>query len=245
MDYPAFHEEVREALSKIGRPILGAHIASDRRSSLEYVGVRFPARRKIVSAGFSFSDRDDEQVLHIWNDLWMNSTNGDVMFCALDYCKNQLKRAVNLENWFTVRNWVVRVENWAHSDELCTIYSCYLATNDPVCWNDLDQWNRSDKEWYKRVSIVSLLRNSPKYPTYIPFDRAIPYLKRCLEDDRYYVQKAVGWVLGEFRKDYQAQVDEFLSTNLKAISATALTRALERATRDERSQWRHRKKELS
>ncbi len=245
MEYSAFHEEVREALSQIGNPSLGTKIALDRRSSLEYLGVRFPARRKIVSAGFSFSDLDDEQVLRIWNDLWMNSTNGDVMFCALDYCKNQLKRAVNLENWSTVRNWVERVENWAHSDELCTIYSTYLALNDPVCWNDLDKWNRSDKEWYKRVSIVSLLRNSTKYPTYVPFERARPNLERCLEDRRFYVEKAVGWVLGEFRKDYPSQVDQFLSVNLKAISSPVLTRALERATREERRQWRQRKKELS
>ena len=245
MEYPAFHEEVREALSKVGNSSLGAHIALERRSSLDYLGVRFPARRKIVKAGFSFSELDCGEVLRIWNDLWMHSSNGDVMFCALDYCKNQLKREVNLEYWSTIRHWVARVENWAHSDELCTIYSTYMALNEPVCWNDLDQWNRSDKEWYKRVSIVSLLGNSTKYPTYMQFDRAKPYIERCLEDRRFYVDKAVGWVLGEFRKDYPSHVDEFLNVNLKRISSPVLTRALERATKEERSQWRQRKKELA
>ena len=199
----------------------------------------------MVLGGFSFSNFDDDEVLRVWNDLWMHSGNGDVMFCALDYCRHRLKRNIDTAHWFTIRHWVARVENWAHSDELCAIYSSFLAQIERVCWDDLDKWNRSDNEWYKRVSIVSLLRNSTKYPTYVPFDRAIPYLERCLEDKRYYVQKAVGWVLGEFRKDYPTQVNEFLEVNLKAISSPALTRALERATKEERSQWRQRKKELS
>lgn len=245
MEFPALHEEVRAALSTIGRPSLGEHIASDRRSNLEYLGVRVPARRKIVLAGFSFSELDDKEVLRIWNDLWMHSSNGDVMFCALDWCKHQAKRAVNTEVWHTIRNWIERVENWAHSDELCSIYSLFLALNEQELWTDLDSWNRSDKEWYKRVSIVSLLRNSSKYPTYIPFEKAIPYLDRCLDDHRYYLQKAVGWVLGEFRKDYPTQVDTFLNHNLKSIRSPALTRALERATSEERKQWRQRKKELA
>lgn len=244
MEFPACHKEVREALSTIGKPSLGAQIADDRRSNLEYLGVRFPARRKIVLAGFSFSNNDEMKELRIWNDLWMHSSNGDVMFCALDYCKSRAKSEVNLEHWYTIRHWIERVENWAHSDELCSIYSLFLACNEPDPWTDLDSWNRSNKEWYKRVSIVSLLRSSTKYPTYIPFEKAIPFLERCLGDRRFYLQKAVGWVLGEFRKDYPSEVDGFLNDNLKLISSTALTRALERATLDERRRWRQRKKKV-
>ncbi|MCY3885280.1 MAG: DNA alkylation repair protein [Gammaproteobacteria bacterium] len=244
MEFPAFHEEVCDALAKIGKPSLGEHIAEDRRSNLEYLGVRVPLRRKIAHAGFSFSDANDAEVLRVWNDLWMHSPNGDVMFCALDWCRSKAKQAVNPEYWHTIRNWIERVENWAHSDGLCSIYSLFLAVDEGGPWTDLDSWNRSDKEWYKRVSIVSLLRNSSKYPTYMPFEKAIPYLERCLEDRRFYLQKAVGWVLGEFRKDYPSEVDEFLKVNLKEISSPALTRALERASSEERRQWRQRKKEL-
>lgn len=245
MEFPGFHDEVREELSRVGNPTLGARIAVDRRSALDYLGIRFPVRRKIVLSGFSFSNRNESEALRIWNDLWMHSSNGDVMFCALDFYKDLLRHGVNAEHWGTIRHWIERVENWAHSDELCTIYSSFLARDEPVQWQDLDAWSQSDDEWFKRVSIVSLLRNSTKYPTYVPFDRAMLFLDRCLDDRRFYIQKAVGWVLGEFRKDYPKQVDEYLHVNLKVIGSPVLTRALERASPDERKKWRQRKKQLT
>lgn len=56
-----YHDEVLAALRRIGNPRLGAAIARDRGSSMEHLGIRFPALRKRVKEGFSFSRRASER----------------------------------------------------------------------------------------------------------------------------------------------------------------------------------------
>ena len=84
MQHPQFHDEVTEGLAAIGRPKLAEWTGKDRRSDMTYLGVRVPDRRKLARKGFSFYDRPDEEVLAIWDDLFMHSPVGDVLFCALD-----------------------------------------------------------------------------------------------------------------------------------------------------------------
>ena len=53
-------------------------------------------------------------------------------------------------------------------------------------------------------------------------------MTECLEDEREYVQKAVGWVLREFGRAYPDEVRAYLEEHIASISAVALTRAVER-----------------
>ncbi len=241
MEYPQYHNEVLAALSSEGDARLGRHIAKDRRSDLDYAGIRTPARRKIVSRGFSFYELNASSILRIWHDLWMHTNNGDVMFCAVDYYRDRVRRRIEPENWQMFREWVKCVENWAHSDGLCTIYSRYVEAGIDEVWNDINQWNRSKSMWYRRISIVSLIHYSGKNALFLPFDSTKPFIRRCIEDEEEYMQKAVGWVLREFRNRYQSEVDEFLNENIRLIPPRTLTRALERASVEERKYWRMKK----
>lgn len=89
-----WHDEVVEALRKIGNPRLGASIAKDRGSSMEHLGIRFPALRKRVKEGFSFYGRSPDEVLAIWDRLWRTSPYGDVLFAALEYYAPLVRKRV-------------------------------------------------------------------------------------------------------------------------------------------------------
>ena len=91
------HSEVLSALEEIGNPKLGERMGPDRVSQLEYSGVRVPNRRKRVIEGFSFYDRSPEEILAIWDDLWTNSPNADVKFCALDYYRDDVRKNPDLK----------------------------------------------------------------------------------------------------------------------------------------------------
>lgn len=68
-----YNGEVVAALREIGNPRYGANIASDRGSSMEYLGIRFPALRRRVNEGFSFYDLSGDEILAIWDRLWCAS----------------------------------------------------------------------------------------------------------------------------------------------------------------------------
>ena len=62
-DLDRYHQEVLAALRKIGDPRYGAAVARDRGSSLDHLGISFPALRARVKQGFSFYDLDELETL--------------------------------------------------------------------------------------------------------------------------------------------------------------------------------------
>lgn len=65
---------------------------------------------------------------------------------------------------------------------------------------------------------------------FVPLDRALPLVTRCLRDEREYVQNAVGWVLREMSHAYPDAVRAYIQENITTISAVALRRATERSS---------------
>ncbi|MCY4128314.1 MAG: DNA alkylation repair protein [Gammaproteobacteria bacterium] len=244
MKYPELHAEVLKELAAIGSPSFALHTPKDRKSELEYSGVRVPERRKLSRKGFSFFDHPESEVISIWDDLFMHSPNGDVLFCALDYLRFRVPKSVSPDLWSVIRNWVKRVENWAHSDEMSWVYSYVLEAYFDEVFEDLVMWNKTNELWPKRISIVSLIHYTGKNAVFLPPDVVFPMVERCVDDDRYYMQKATGWVLREMHRGYPNEVEDFLSTHLARIGNSALTRAVERMEKCEREAWRDQKKRL-
>ncbi|MCY3839013.1 MAG: DNA alkylation repair protein, partial [Gammaproteobacteria bacterium] len=51
--------------------------------------------RRRVKQGFSFYDLDHDSVLAIWDDLWMESEWGDVLFAAMEYYQPVVRKRVD------------------------------------------------------------------------------------------------------------------------------------------------------
>lgn len=231
------HAEVLSALEEIGNPKLGERMGPDRVSQLEYSGVRVPNRRKRVKEGFSFYDRSPEEILAIWDDLWTNSPNADVKFCAIDYYRDGIRNNPDLSLWDTIKHWVHQVENWAHSDDLCAMFSWLIEAHFKATIGDVKAWNKSEELWIKRISIVCLVRPGIN-STYLPPRVVFPLVRNCLDDRRDYMQKATGWVLREMLTAYPKETEEFLQKYMHRVSAPVLTRTLERHSAADKSRWR-------
>lgn len=223
-----YHDEVIAALRKIGDPRIGAAVAKDRGSSMEHLGIPFPALRKRVKAGFSFYQLPEDTVLAIWDRLWRTSPYGDVLFAALEYYAPLVRKRVTPSLWSVVRHWHLRVDNWCHSDGLSSLYSWVLASYPDAVYPQLVAWNRSDDQWLRRISLVSLIHYSGRNAVFFPLGRVLPLVTTCLLDEREYVQKAVGWVLREMDHVYPEAVREYIERHITAMSAVALRRATER-----------------
>ena len=71
-------------------------------------------------------------------------------------------------------------------------------------------------------------------------------VSNCLTDERYYIQKAVGWVLREMGNVYPEEINSFLIGHIAVVSSSAFTRAIERRSPTEKDELRLvRKRELS
>ena len=181
-----------------------------------------------MKKGFSFYELPADKVLAIWDRLWLTSPYGDVLFAALEYYAPLVRKRVPTSLWPVVRHWHERVDNWCHSDGLSSLYSWILASDPQSVYPQLEMWNRTDDQWLRRISLVSLIHYSGKKAVFVPLDRALPLVTTCLQDEREYVQKAVGWVLREMGNAYPDEVRAYIERHIATISSVALRRAIER-----------------
>ena len=238
MKFPKYHDEVLDSLQALGNPRLGRHIAKDRSSSLKYVGIRVPALRRRVRQGFSFYDQDPATVLAIWDDLWMGSEWGDVLFAAQEYYGPIIRKHVDDDYWPVMKRWIDRVDNWCHADALSGIYSRLLQTDPETVMPVLERWNVDEALWHRRVSIVSLIHYTGKNAVFLPPDEVLPMVDRCVVDRRQPMQKAVGWVLREMWRAYPEEIEDYLRENAGRIAPSAFTRAIERMDAESRQKMR-------
>ncbi|HET9906668.1 MAG TPA: DNA alkylation repair protein [Anaerolineales bacterium] len=236
--FPKYHREVVQALTRIGNATFGKAVQQDRGSQLIHLGISVPELRKRVRQGFSFYELQEDEVLAVWDDLWQNSRYGDVLFAALEFYTPRAKKQVNPNLWSVVRHWSKRVDNWCHSDGLSALYSRILESNPAEVYPQMLEWNQSKSEWLRRISLVSLIHYSGKNAVFLPLKKVLPLITNCLEDERYYVQTAVGWVLREMGNVYEKEVLTYLETHIKRIRSSAFSRAIERRNAKDRAQLR-------
>ncbi|MBC7877270.1 MAG: DNA alkylation repair protein [Anaerolineales bacterium] len=236
--FQEYHREVLQALTAIGNPTFGKAIQQDRGSQLKHLGIKFPELRRRVRQGFSFYSLPEEQVLEVWNALWQTSPYGDVLFAALEFYTPIVKKQVNPNLWSVVKLWSKRVDNWCHSDGLSNIYSRILESYPEEVYPQIVSWNHSKSEWLRRISLVSLIHYSGKNAVFLHPKKVLPLVSNCLDDERYYVQTAIGWVLREMGHVYKSEITKYIETHAEKMSSPAFSRAIEKMNSKERTQLR-------
>ena len=229
-----YHHEVVQALTAISNPTFGKAVQQDRGSQLKHLGIKFPELRRRVRQGFSFYKLPEEEVLEVWNALWQTSPYGDVLFAALEFYTPIVKKKVSPSLWQVVRQWSKRVDNWCHSDGLSAIYSRILESYPAKVYPQMIAWNHSESEWLRRISLVSLIHYSGRNAVFLPPKKVLPLVSNCLDDQRYYVQTAVGWVLREMGNVYDSEITKYLETYADKMSTPTFSRAIEKWSSKER-----------
>ena len=239
MRFERYHREVVEALTALGNLERGSAIQQDRGSQLLHLGITFPDLRRRVRQGFSFYNLPEEEVLDVWDTLWKISPYGDVLFAALEFYAPVVRKKVKPGLWTVVRQWSSRVDNWCHSDALSTVYSRILESRFAETYPQIESWNIAEREWLRRISLVSLIHYSGKNAVFLPPKMVLPLVLNCIDDHRYYVQTAVGWVLREMAHVYSEEITRFLETHSDKMGTQAFARAIERLSPSERTRLRN------
>lgn len=197
-------------------------------SQLTYIGLRVPDLRQTYRTGFSFSKKPPEDVVKIWNYVWLNSKCYEVMSLALIWFEDPLQRKILKNHWTLLKKWSSRIDNWAHADTLSGIYARIHEESPAEVYETFKKWNSSNNPWLRRLSIVSLIFYSSQRKKAPPLNRVIALLKPQLKFDHYYVQKGVGWTLREAGNVYPDQIYAFIEKNIHNISSQAFSAATEK-----------------
>lgn len=211
-------------------------LKSYMRSSMPFVGLKVPEQRKIFRQGYSFSQEQLSQQLAYWDFIWKQGNYFETLSQCLYFSEVYSKKNSLTELWDIIQHWVNRIENWAHSDGLSSIYSQILEKHEILIYPQLKTWNNSSNPWKCRQSLVSLLYYARCRKKVLAAKKIFPLISNLLEHPNYYVQKGVGWTLREVGQIYPEEAWTFLLKNATKISPTAFTACVEKRSLDEKNQ---------
>ncbi len=187
------------------------------------------SQRMLFKQGFSFSGYPKPEQLIIWNYIWNKSSDFWICVQAFLFLEMNIKDKDFLaDSWETIKKWQKKVDNWGTCDALSKIYTKVLEIIPDKVLEQLKLWNKSEKLWDKRQSLVSLLYFSRTKNIVLPYETIIPFVSELIHDKEHYVQKGVGWTLKELHRVYPHKTLKYIEENILNISAVAFSSAIEK-----------------
>jgi 3-methyladenine DNA glycosylase AlkD len=129
------------------------------------------------------------------------------------------------------------IEHWNHSDLLSKIYA-NLVEKKRAMLTYLSEFALNGSMWQRRLSLTSLIYYSAQRSNPLQFDIVAQKIKILLDDEEYYVQKAIGWTLRELYNVCPNETTEFLEIYIKDISSIAFQAATEKLSEDKKEEFK-------
>jgi 3-methyladenine DNA glycosylase AlkD len=160
--------------------------------------------------------------------VWRNGGVYEVLCAPLFFLGLREVTKEPFQYWPLVKKWATKIENWVHSDSLCSFYTRCLYANPSMVYPEFVGWNKSNNPWLQRISIVSLLYYSRQRDAVLHFQELIALVNPLLESSHPYVQKGVGWTLREIGNVYPRETYDYLMRNVSRLAPVSYSYATEK-----------------
>lgn len=154
---------------------------------------------------------------------------------------SQRRHKPGLEGWTRLKRFSKRIDNWVHSDLLSGLYAQFLESYPEEVYPQMVEWNRSERPWERRLSIVSLFYYASQRRQKLSFELAVPLITSLIHDDHFYVQKGVGWALRELYNSYPEQGLDLIRSYASQIPPAGWYAATEKLSTEERASLKARR----
>lgn len=184
------------------------------KSPLDFYGLTVPALDRIASQ-WSKEHRQTgiTDVVALAGRLW-DSTYHEEKSLAIMLLQHRRKE-LTLEHIPLVEKMIGEATTWAHLDEIAVHLVGSLIDNDPRTLACLPVWAQSDNFWVRRAAILAQLpqfrRGQGDFDLFARL--AVPMFRegeQWSKEERFFIRKAIGWVLRELSKANPELVYEFV-----------------------------------
>ncbi len=219
-------KQVKRELAKHADKKRAAFLVGYMNTNYPLQGINVPTQRLIAKRGFSFSDE-------LWDKIWKSTNDFEVLSqCLLHY--DYPKRDLTLVDWQILKRWVKRIDNWAHSDSLSSLYAQLHEQYPAIVYAQYQKWNKSKHPWEVRASLVGLFYYAQARDRQPSFAKALAMIKGAFKHKDIYVQKGVGWTLREMYNVYPERTYAYLQNVAPHISPTAWYAATEKVSKSQK-----------
>ncbi|MGW2386258.1 DNA alkylation repair protein [Streptomyces sp. NPDC001658] len=223
MDAATAHlvDDLTKALRESGDPRTAEQTRRYLKSTLHHHGVRMPTIRTLVAeATRTHGPLDHPHLLSCTRALWRPEVHETRIAAAV-----LLERHVDVlkaEDTALLEDLLRDSDTWALVDLLAGSVASRLLLREPTTLDTYRRWATEEDQWIRRSGILTFLvplSTPAAFPHHWPaFTRTAAPL---LTDPRFFVRKALGWVLRQASRKHPAEVyDWFLPHAAEASGIT-------------------------
>ncbi|WP_233521396.1 DNA alkylation repair protein [Streptomyces triticagri] len=225
MAVPAQPQEIRDRIAQGAVPGRAAKEKQYLRSDLEHIGVPLPALRTVArDVVRARPEPDPEEIAGLVRALWSRPVHEhrSVALLLLAGWVDRL-RATDTQEGALLDELLRDCRSWAHVDLLAPFVSGRMLLDRPEVVDAARRWAADPGQWVRRGGILTFLlalRREREFPRWFPvFGEVVDPL---LDDDRFFVRKAIGWALREGTKHHPEPVAAWLGYRLDRVSGLTL-----------------------
>lgn len=178
------------------------------KDNFEYLGIKTPLRKELEKEFLKEKSKEALIDKELVRELWRNEYR-EFQYVALDYLVKQ-KKKLQKEDITFIRELIVTKPWWDTIDLIASHLVGEICKKYPeLIYEYILNWSTDENMWIRRTAILYQLKY--KQDT----DRNIleKVIKDNIEDEEFFIRKAIGWVLREYSKTNKDWVSEFVANN--------------------------------
>lgn len=201
-----------EELKSLADPEKAAGMASYHKAPRTYLGISVP---QITDLSKTWrAELDVEARVALADALWQSDIHEARIAAAKLLTQARLRPDEGA--WALICSWVPDFDAWAIADHACDAGQRRLLV-DPSRIETVATWTTSEAMWTRRAALVITLpwtkQNNPKPQELEVRDRVLGWAAAYVDDQQWFIQKAIAWWLRELSKHDTPRVMAFLDAH--------------------------------
>ena len=207
-------EELVKELKAVASPDDAVAMKAYMKNKFEFLGVKTPARRKLVKA--FFKQQTDSVIDWVFiNESWDNPYR-ELQYAALDYLEIRKKLLTpsdlpRLKKLAQIKSW------WDTIDFLDRLVGSIIA-RFPETKEIILAWSRDEDIWLRRLAIDHQLLRKEETDT----ELLEKILVNNLGQTEFFINKAIGWALRDYSKTNPDWVRDFIERHRAEMATLSI-----------------------
>jgi 3-methyladenine DNA glycosylase AlkD len=223
-------DAIEAALREAANPVRATGAKAYLKSELEFLGVSVPATRSVVKAFIrEHPDLERGSVGELAEALWAKPIHERRM-AAIEILDGYAA-VLEPEDLGLIERLLREARTWALVDNLAANVAGGLVERFPELTREMDRWAKDADFWIRRSALLSQLL--PLRAGRGDFERFARYADAMLDEEEFFIRKAVGWVLRETGKQRPDLVYDWLAPRTHRASGVTVREAVKRLAPDQ------------
>lgn len=172
-----------------------------------FYGIKSPQRKEVLSPYLRTAGKlPYEKSIHLVYSLWERRER-ECQYAALAIFEKQ-KKNLPITAKEDILYFVTHKSWWDTVDHLASHMSgAYFQHYPELLSSTLQQWITDENMWVRRTALLTQL----KYKDKTNKDLLFSLIEECMDENEFFIKKAIGWALREYSKTDREAVESFVA----------------------------------